>query len=308
MYFLIPCILLAYPADLFLSHYLKKTHKYPGEFEVWNDIYRKEINADIAIYGTSKSWVNFNSTIIENNLNLQTYNFGFDGNNFWMQYMRHLEYLKYNKPPKIIIMSVDVFILQKRKDLYEQDQFLPYMLWNHNIYRYTSTMEGFDEADYYVPLIRYFSRKEAVYEVFRNIISGEKPKYRHKGFRGMDWEWNNDLSEAMAKQDKYVVKLDKPSIELFEQFINECKKSNIHLILVFSPDYIDGQRFVANRKIVTDYYSSISEKYGITYLDYSNDEICFDKQWFYNANHLNRNGADFFTQKLVKDLSRFIKL
>ena len=36
-----------------------------------------------------------------------------------------LDILKYNKQPKFIILSVDIFSLQKRKDLFESNQFLP---------------------------------------------------------------------------------------------------------------------------------------------------------------------------------------
>ena len=142
-------------ADYFISNNHKKNHKYPGEIEVWNDIYAGNINSEIAIYGSSRAWVHIDPSILEDSLNLKAYNFGIDGHNFWLQYLRHKEYLKYNNAPKIILLSVDVFSLQKRKDLYELNQFLPFMLWNKNIIKFTSSYNGFTYKDYYFPLLRY---------------------------------------------------------------------------------------------------------------------------------------------------------
>jgi hypothetical protein len=94
--FLILCLLL----DILISSHLKKSNEYPGEFEVWNDIYNSTIEADLAIYGSSRAWVMFNSSILENELKKNVYNFGIDGHNFKLQYARHLEYLKHNPKPK----------------------------------------------------------------------------------------------------------------------------------------------------------------------------------------------------------------
>lgn len=55
--FYLPIILLSYPLDKSISNYLKQSNKCYGEYEVWNDIYSGKINADIAIYGSSRAWV-----------------------------------------------------------------------------------------------------------------------------------------------------------------------------------------------------------------------------------------------------------
>ncbi|MBE2208298.1 MAG: hypothetical protein IAE84_11975, partial [Saprospiraceae bacterium] len=82
------------------GYYLKQTKKAPGEFEVWNDIYNSNVNCDIAIYGSSRAWVHIDPKILSHILQLNVYNFGIDGHNFWLQYLRHIEFLKYNPKPK----------------------------------------------------------------------------------------------------------------------------------------------------------------------------------------------------------------
>jgi len=303
IYFVVPVLLLLYPLDYLLSYVLKQSHEYPGEFEVWNDIYNSEASCDIAIYGSSRAWVNIDPKILRDSLNLKVYNFGIDGHNFWLQYLRHKEFLKYNGKPKTIVLAVDMFGLQKRADLYQLDQFLPYMLWNSNIKDFTSTYVGFTTMDYDVPLFRYSGQKKSIKTILKNITGMNSSKsFRSYGFSAIDKQWNSDLDEAKKILRTYEAKFDSSSIVLFEKFILECRVDRIELIFVYPPEYIEGQKFVTNREQVIELYKYFAKKYAIRFYDYSSDSICFDKTHFYNANHLNRRGVEIFSGKLAQDL------
>jgi len=303
LYFLLPAIIMAYPLDSIMSHFLSQSKTSPGEYEVWNDIYKTEAEHDIAIYGSSRAWVHINPKILSDSLGANVYNFGIDGHNFWLQYLRHLELLKHNEKPKTIILSVDVFSLQKRKDLFQLDQFLPYMLWNSNIQQYTNSYIGYNDFDYYVPLIRYSGKTNSLKLIIKNIVNGQSNiGYRQNGFLGMDREWNADLEKAKKEQKSYIINTDSNSVVLFEKFIKECKANDIELILVYTPEYIDGQNFVANRDDVIQIYRDFSMKYSIDFFDYSNDSLCLNKKYFYDASHLNSSGAEIFSKKLANDL------
>jgi hypothetical protein len=303
LYFSLPILIIAYPLDFVMSYYLRQSNTSSGEFEVWNDIYSSNANCDIAIYGSSRSWVHIDPQILSDSLNVKVYNFGIDGHNFWLQYLRHIEFLKHNEKPKTIILSVDVFSLQKRKDLYQLDQFLPYMLWNSYIQEYTSSYIGYNKFDYYLPLVRYSGKSNAISLINENIARDKVTnRYRQNGFLGMDREWNADLEKAKKGQKSYEINTDSNSIVLFEKFINECKANDIELIFVYTPEYIDGQNFVANRNDIIQIYRDLSTKYSIEFYDYSNDSLCLDKKYFYNASHLNKSGAEIFSKKLASDL------
>ena len=303
LYFLLPAIIMAYPLDSIMSHFLSQSKTSPGEYEVWNDIYKTEAEYDIAIYGSSRAWVHINPKILSDSLGAKVYNFGIDGHNFWLQYLRHLELLKHNEKPKTIILSVDVFSLQKRKDLFQLDQFLPYMLWNSNIQEYTNSYIGYNDFDYYVPLIRYSGKTNSLKLIIKNIVNSQSNiGYRQNGFLGMDREWNADLEKAKKEQKSYIINTDSNSVVLFEKFIKECKANDIELILVYTPEYIDGQNFVANRDDVIQIYRDFSMKYSIDFFDYSNDSLCLNKKYFYDASHLNSSGAEIFSKKLANDL------
>lgn len=303
LYFLLPLIGLAIPLDISISYFLSQSNQYPGEFEVWNDIYNSNAECDIAIYGSSRAWVHIDPEIISDTLNCIAYNFGIDGHNFWLQYLRHLELLKHNKKPKVIILSVDIFSLQKQVNLYQLDQFLPNMLWNNNIEKYTSSYIGYNMVDYYIPLIRYGGKSQVFKIITKLLINGRpKERYRSNGFVGMNKKWNTDFEIAIVNQKSYKIKLDQQIIELFENFIQECKNMDIDLILVYTPEYIEGQKFVLNRMEVFNVFKFFSMQYDLTFYDYSNDEICLDKNLFYNASHLNKKGANIFTKKFAGDL------
>lgn len=303
-FFIFLIIALSILLDLIISNLLKQSNQPPGEFEVMNDIYSGKAKCDIAIYGSSRALHHLNPEILEDSLNLATYNFGMEGHNFWLQYMRHLEFLKSNPKPKIIILSADWWNLQKRKDLYEQNQFLPYMLWNKTIKNYTESYLGYSSLDYFIPVIRYYGRRSALAASISVLLNKDgKMKYRHKGFKGMNNKWG-DFKNPNEIVESYEAVIDTASVRLFEQFILECKKSNIKLILTYTPEYIEGQELVSNRNEIINMYKDFAKKYNLLFLDYSGSELSYNKNLFYNSGHLNSKGADVFTRILAHDIKK----
>lgn len=303
LFFIIPALIIIYPLDLIISNLISKSEDHAmGETKVWNDIYNSNVNSELVIYGSSRAWVQFNSKMLADELNQSTYNLGVDGHNFKLQYFRHKELLRFNKKPKKIIMSVDIFSLKFQNELYNQQQFLPYMLWNVNIQDYLSKYIGFSVYDFYIPLFRYKGSLNTFKTILFDLL-GKEPEYRRvNGYRAVEGNWNNDFYNAKSKNDFYEVKIDSATANLFENFINECKNENIELILVFSPEYIEGQNYVKNREELITKYQNLANKYNLLFLDYSNNPICFDKKYYYNAQHLNKDGSEAFTLQLIKDL------
>jgi len=297
--FLCLAALTAYPLDLLFS---KRLAQMPhGEFSVWSDIYAGKIDAEIAIYGSSRAWVHVSPKILQEHLGKKTYNFGMDGHNFWLQYLRHLEFFKHNPQPQIIIQTLDVtHTLTKREELYNEAQFLPYMLWNSDIYQFTRSYEGYSAWDYKIPFFRYFQRGNIFYRTAKDW------RIRDRGYLGMNWKWNLDLERAQSEQDSLTMELDPGTLELFDRFLIECQSKGVQVILVYTPEYIGGQKFVKNRDEIISLFEHYAKKHNLFFLDYSSDPICFDTQYFYNALHLNRTGAELFSEKLATDLKKLI--
>ena len=49
-------------------------------------------------------------------------------------------------------------------------------------------------------------------------------------------------------------------------------------------------------------YKQIATEYNIPFLDYSNHEICYNKNNFYNTTHMNGTAATRFSQILAEDI------
>lgn len=302
-FFLLPILLSGYFIDIFISHFLKKSTTHAQrEYPTWNSILDGELNSEIFIYGSSRAWVSFDPQIIEESLSSRAFNLGMDGHTISLQYFRHVVALQHNPKPKLIIHSMDHNSLQ-RGNFYNSDQFLPYMLWDSTFYNSLLTYGDFMYVDYKVPLIRYFKKTDAIRAAFKVILQpGANTPQRIKGYQGQDRSWNEDFSNASKEMQEYIVIPDDSTVALFDRYLSECREQNIKVILVYSPVYIEGQAFIKNQKQIIELYKQFSAKYGLLLLDFSDDEICRDKKYFYNSTHMNKTGSELFTRKLCSQI------
>lgn len=303
LFFLI-VLVLSFGLDALISHYLRQSKTYAaGEYPVWDDVFEGNINSEMVIYGSSRAVVQIDPMIIQNKLGRTCYNLGIDGNNIWLEYFRHQQLLRKNNKPSLIIHSLDIFMLSDSTEILNSEQFLPYMFFNKEIRSLYVNNDRFSCWDFYIPLIRYYRNQTAIFHTFKLMIKPEqKSEGRKQGYEGQDLEWNTDLHKAKLKMKSFEAKMDNRSVHLFEKYLKECKEQNIALVFVYTPEYIEGQQFVQNRKAILDYYLELSKKYAIPFLDYSTDSISFNKSYFYNSGHLNRKGSERFSQKLANDL------
>lgn len=306
--FSIPIFILVYPLDFLISFVIKQNRSYAeGEIGVWEDIFNSKINSNILVYGSSRAWVHINSSMIQDSLKTTCYNLGINGHNFWLQYLRHIEYLKYNSKPKTIIFSVDAFSFEKRTELFNYIQFLPYIK-NNNIVKYTSSYKGFSTLDYHLPLWRYFGEWRIILRSFFNFLNiSEIEEHRVLGYRGKNRKWNTKHIDKANAKKSYKPNIDSISVDLFKQFLTECNKNEIEVILVYTPMYIDGQKFIKNHNKLIALYREIANNFNIKFFNYLDNEICERKTFFYNSMHLNKSGAELFTKILIEDLREYKK-
>ncbi len=279
------------------------------KFTEWNDIYQSKINADMIIMGSSRAVVHISPKILDSALELNSYNIGLDGWSFKMQNGRFRIYLQHNRKPKYIVQNVDVFLLTKPKQLYNYQQFLPY-LNDTLIKQYTKGYEGeFTNFHYYLPLYKFNGCMEIAAEGLLSFFGVNRHKpVRYKGFEPMKKEWDGTFDEykKMYPQGR-PMPVDTSNKHEFFAFLDFCKKENIKVILVFTPELTEGQKYTTNRDEVVEMYQEFADKYGIPFLNYSNDSLSYRKDLFYNSQHLNDKGATLFSYKLAEDLKKIIK-
>ncbi len=303
--FLIPLLLISILGDYVITKQLLKSKD--KNFVVWNDLVFGRINSDVLIYGTSRARAHINTKILEDSLNLTTYNLGIDGYTFDMEYCRHELIMKYNRKPKYIIQTLDYHMLGKIENLYQYEQFYPYIkipiLLNE-----MKNYNGFSWFDYNLPLVRYYGSTKQLISAANILLRPSHNKgNRYNGFYNYNQSWTGEFEKTKASQDHIYQKIDIESLILFEKYLLDLKNKNIKVIFVYTPEYIEGQKFVSNRNEIMAIYKNISMKYNIPFLDYSSDTICLSKDYFYNAEHLNLMGTNLFSRKLTSDLKKYIK-
>lgn len=296
-------LVIAYSLDFIVTSGLRKAEY--GNYGVWNDIFDGRIEADLIINGSSRAMVQASPAILDSVLGIKSYNLGFNGYGLPMQLCRFNLFVKYNFKPGVVVHEVDYGTFSHRDDLYEWEQFLPY-LKDSAISIGTRMYKGFRFWDYHLPLVRYYSNFPAIssgiLEYF-GIAHFKSEKY--KGYQGNSFAWDGKFELAKTKFPNGL--RTRPEAELFESFksyLQECKEDSISVVLVWMPEYVEGQKFVLNRDSVVDTLQGIATRFQVPMLDYSSDSICYDRTLFYNSRHLNRTGAQMFTRKLASDLSR----
>lgn len=115
-----------------------------------------------------------------------------------------------------------------------------------------------------------------------------------KGWKPMDGVM--DTTGVVAEE--YPFPVDTARVALLERFINDCKKNNIQLIIAFSPMY------VCSKEDVLKFPRELAQKHELTFIDhYRDSDFVGHAELFYDFGHLNRKGAELFSQKLSKELA-----
>lgn len=269
------------------------------------EIYNGGINADLLICGSSRAWVHISPQIIDSAFNINSYNIGLDGQPFLMQIAKYSFYRESNNKPKYIIYAVDNISLNKRKDIYNINLYLPF-LNNETLAQTLQKHSGYNLVDYYNPFTKYAYKKGSIkwgILQFFNIKYSEPYYQKVKGYQGLVREWDNSFDNFKKQNPNgFEQKYDKEVFDAFEQFVKVQRKDDVKIIFVWTPQYIEYTEMLLNKKEALNFYTGLSDRYNIPFLDYSTDTICYNKSYFYNSQHLNKAGSELFTKKLVHDI------
>ena len=291
--------------DFIYSNSLKDKPLFSGEVQEWNRVNKGEIDVELAVFGSSRAMIHINPQILQDSLNLKTHNLGLNGSKFKMQYYRFLKYLKHNKHPKVIVWNLDTFSFSHIDEVFQPNQYVPFMLWNFKLYSYLKEYENSDFYNYIIPFYRYKNCdywKSEIAKAAKEKVD-KQGDFRKKGFKSYDRKWNVDWKKLKAKDADF----DQDVYPLIEELIKRCKAENIQLIFTIAPEFYKGQDYMLNRDEIITRYTQTLKKHNLPLLDYSDDSISHQQKWFYNTTHLNNKGADEFSRRLSEDLKKYIK-
>ena len=278
-----------YIADFLLSEKIKTADGHM--LESWYDLMHSQINADIVFMGNSRVFIHINPLILDSILGSDSYNLGMDGSSFNRQIHKYNLFRRYNKKPEIIIQGIDAWSMNYQIG-YEKEQFFPYF-WNWYLRNEYLESEPFTAFEKYIPLYRYRS--------FLPLLPG--PKCLVKGYQGMNRRWNGYMFKRI-KEIKFAP--NDTTVKMFNDYLAKAKEEGIMVILVYTPQYIGTTHKTSNQEFMHEWYQKIANRYGFPILDYTYMDICNDTTLFYNAMHLNRKGAEIFSDSLANDLKKLL--
>lgn len=265
-------------------------------FSTYNAIYSDSLRCDAVIMGSSRGQVQYDPAILDSILGCNSYNLSVDGRCVDAEIVMYDAYRHHAPKPRIIIQNIDFGTLQ-RSNGYEREQYLPY-LDKDDLFEQIHESEGFIWADRWLPLVRYAGYNEVIKEGFglKNKLS--KP-VMYKGWVGHDEEWDGTAFDALLTVPFDV---NPKAVEMFDDYLARCKKEDVLVVLVYAPIYIGVTEKMDSVQTMFDTYQTFAEKYHFPILNYTYDSLSYDTNYFYNATHLNKKGAELFSVKLALDL------
>ena len=277
------------------------------KYAVWNDIYNKEINADLVVIGSSRVWCGYNTYLLDSLLCCNSYNLGIDGHPLDFQLIRYNTYRRFNRAPEVLLINVDFLsTLHNTADpQYEREQFFPYVC-DKTLMSLVSETKHISVLDRFVPLYRYYGYREEIENGIASFFGKKsfKDGGLHKGFRGEESVWEG--SRVSTKDTIMYATINTDVIDLLDSFVSSACDEGISVFFVKSPVYIPLFSRFGNVTETDSIFNGIAGKYNVPVLDYYYSDVSADSTNFTNSSHLNGRGAELFTIELCRDLGDYL--
>ena len=295
-------IAVAYGLDWLITNNLR--HSNARMFHTYNAIYNDSLQCDALIMGSSRGQVQYSTRIIDSVTGLNSYNISVDGRCIDAEVTIYNFYRRHCPKPKVIIQNIDWGTLQMSNG-YEREQYLPYLRNDNDLYKEIKEREDFSWADYYLPLWRYAGYHETIKEGLGLPAKMARPTNIDKGFIATDKAWDGAVFRQI---DTLGLAVNPEAVEIFDKYLAQCQAECIHVVMVYAPFYIGATRKMGPAAdSMFALYQSFADRYDCQILNYTYDSICHDTLNFYNASHLNRQGAELFSTKLAHDLKELLQ-
>ena len=287
-----------------IDHGLRRVRT--SDFGVWNRIVGGDINADIVVSGSSRALVHYDPRVIEQVTGRSAFNIGLNGSQSDMQIARLKTYLRHNRKPSLVIHNLDAFSLQmSHGEAYDFAQYVPY-LDEPDLYAALKAIDPGVWKSRWLPLHGYVAQDQR-FRWTQGVASWFGWQPRESLFRGFEPRakaWTGDFERFMKSNPTGVrVAVEQRGVQQIEDMLVLCKSMGIDVLLVYSPEYRPVQGLTTNRAEIFQLFETLSTRHGASFIDYSDAPISENKQYFYNSQHLNDDGASAFTHDLAKRLA-----
>jgi len=129
----------------------------------------------------------------------------------------------------------------------------------------------------------------------------------HQGFQRKDVPWDGGFEHFKAAHPNGIMRRNEEEARrTLGTIIRTAQQAGSKVVLVYTPELEEMQRLTLNRQELIDTFRGIAEEAGIPFWDFSGAEICRDRKYFYNSQHMNGLGVDRFTPMLADSIALYL--
>ncbi len=257
------------------------------------------VNADLVLLGSSRCSMHFDPNFFESNFKIQSVNLGVNGHSeITMVTLQLKYYLLRNKSPKYAILNFDPLTsagnLNNNKEFALKDEFARYAFFPNDNDALLVDYFKFNQFEKYIPLYSIFK-----YRQLRNALFIKNTNdYKKHGYQMHNEYWDpiSHTGDTILKKSYF----NKNQIPLIAGSLNQlnklCRENNIKLLCIQTPVYkiiYDKEAFAKTENICV--------QLGIPFIDINQDYFKNNPKFFFNVDHLNKNGVEHMNQFLKRD-------
>lgn len=243
----------------------------------------------VVIFGSSRGYHHYDSSLMADTLGLSVVNAGEDGNGIILAYGRYL-LMAERYTPKVALIDIEpgfdiapgdnTRYLKPLRPFYEDAPALRQLF---------ADIEGSEPVKMYSHLYRYNSQLPAM----AKSLMARDSLIDYDLLQGQD----NDFEQKVARDKPFEADYDPLKRRYLIKFIEECRKRGTLPVLAFSPHY--GKSDSSE----LDQVKAIARQYNVPVLDHYADTAFVTKpQLFVDPFHLNSDGARAYSALIAREL------
>ena len=256
---------------------------------------------DIVFLGSSRCYCTYDPRFFHDSLGVKSVNLGIEGHQDIAIHMIRLEYyLKYNPPPKLVLISFDPFMnagsFNEQKEFTRKDYFSRYAFLPNDQDKAIVEYFHFNLIEKYVPL--YALLKYNL--LLKSVSPYKKTEWETIGFAENNHQWDTisnpySYTGALKSYNAFTEYYDSIKTKL-QSLNNLCKQKNIKLVCVEMPVY----KGIYN-KDAFDVAKKMCDESGIAFINTNESYIIDNPENFADQFHLNSNGVPLTMNIIIRD-------
>lgn len=268
-------------------------HTYKGDYGR-NNYICNEADQDILIFGSSRAIHHYNPDIFENKLGMSCYNCGEDGMGIVLSYGRY-KLAQRKHQPKLIIYDIEVnYDFLKNDNL----KYLGFLKPFYDVPGIDSLFWEVNPTERYKMLSKTYRYNSRWLDIVAQYFSKSDELARDYKYSSLQRILNYEPDRYLSATDEDC---DELKLEVWDRFLNDCKKNNTKVIFVISPVYGEESNHVLGP------FEELIQRHNVILLDHFSDKrFVNDKNLFADKMHLNKDGAELFSMIVAKEIETLL--